>query len=296
MSTPDATLPVAVAQFLAGPDAEKNLRRIEELTAEAAAQGAELVVFPEASMYAWDVPAPELAEAAQRDAATFTAGLAATAAQHGVTLVAGMFTPRPGARPFNRMVVVGTDGRLEGSYDKLHLYDAFAWRESDKVSAGSAAPDGTELCVVRLGEFTIGLLNCYDLRFPEMARALVDRGADVLVVSSAWVAGPHKEMHWETLLRARAIENTCYVLASNQPPPASVGLSTVIDPFGLVAATCPTREGIAVHRLDPAHLRDVRQIVPSLSHRRYRVNPSPGATAPTRTAASPRTPESEATR
>ncbi|MGY1640224.1 carbon-nitrogen hydrolase family protein [Geodermatophilus sp. SYSU D00703] len=289
-------LTVAVAQFLAGPDAEKNLRRVEELTAEAAAQGADLVVFPEASMYAWDVPAPELVEAAQRDVAAFTAGLGAAAARHAVTLVAGVFAPRPGAQPFNRMVVVGADGRPQGSYDKLHLYDAFAWRESEKVSAGSLTPDGTELCVVPIGEFTIGLLNCYDLRFPEMARALVDRGADVLVVSSAWVAGPHKEMHWETLLRARAIENTCYVLASNQPPPASVGLSTVIDPFGLVAATCPTREGIAVHSLDPAHLRDVRQTVPSLAHRRYRVTAPHSEIALPHPAASPRTPESEETR
>lgn len=88
------------------------------------------------------------------------------------------------------------------------------------------------------------------------------------------MAGPYKEMHWETLLRARAIEKTCYVIAADQPPPASVRLSMIIDPFGLVVATCPTREGVAVHQLDPAHLREVRQTVPSLSNRRYRVVPA----------------------
>lgn len=264
-------LAVAVAQFLAGADVEKNLCRVEELTAQAAGCGAQVVVFPEASMHAWDVTAQELTEAARADGAAFLEGVRAAAARHSVTLVAGMFEPRSHGRPYNRMVVVGPDGSVRGFYDKIHLYDAFSWRESDKISAGTTYPDAAELCVLPVGEFTIGLLNCYDLRFPEMARALVDKGADVLVVSSAWVAGPHKEMHWETLLRARAIENTSYVIASDQPPPASVGLSMIIDPFGLVAATCPTREGLALHQLDPAHLRDVRQTVPSLSSRRYRV-------------------------
>jgi predicted amidohydrolase len=264
-------LTVAAAQFLAGTDVEKNLVRVAELTASAAGRGARLVVFPEASMYAWDVTAPELADAAVSSAAGFVEGLAAIAARHGVTLVVGMFEPNHGSQPYNRMIVVGPDGAVLGSYDKLHLYDAFSWRESDKVSAGATAADGSELCVVPVGAFTIGLLNCYDLRFPEMARALIDHGVDVLVVSSAWVAGPHKEMHWETLLRARAIENTSYVIASDQPSPASVGLSMIIDPFGLVAATCPTNEGVAVHQLDHAHLRDVRQTVPSIGNRRYRV-------------------------
>lgn len=267
-------LVVAVAQFLSGTDVEKNLSRVDELAAQAASRGAQLVVFPEASMYAWDVTTPDLAAAARSHGPAFLEEITAAAVRHGVTLVVGMFEPRPGDLPYNRMVVVSPDGTLRGSYDKLHLYDAFSWQESDKISPGTTYPDGSELCTVPVGRFTLGLLNCYDLRFPEMARALADKGADVLVVSSAWVAGPYKEMHWETLLRARAIENTSYVIAADQPPPASVGLSMIIDPFGLVAATCPTREGIAVHQLDPAHLLDVRQTVPSLSNRRYRVVPA----------------------
>jgi predicted amidohydrolase len=269
--TASTVLSVAVAQFLAGTDVEKNLRRVEELTAQAAGRGARLVVFPEASMYAWDVPAAELVDAASSYGPAFLDGVSAAAVRHEVSIVVGTFEARPDAQPYNRMVVVGPDASVRGYYDKLHLYDAFSWQESDKVSAGTTRPDASELCILSLGQFTIGLVNCYDLRFPEMARALAERGADVLVVSSAWVAGPYKEMHWETLLRARAIENTSYVIAADQPPPASVGLSMIIDPFGLVVATCPTREGIAVHELDPAHLREVQQTVPSLSNRRYRV-------------------------
>ncbi|MGI8721641.1 MAG: carbon-nitrogen hydrolase family protein [Geodermatophilaceae bacterium] len=264
-------LTVAVAQFLAGTDVEKNLRRVEELTAQAAARGAQLVVFPEASMYSWEASAEDLAEAAHSSGPAFLEGVSAAAVRHGVTVVVGTFEPRPDAQPYNRLVVVAPDGSVRGCYDKVHLYDAFSWQESDKISAGTTYPDGSELCTLPVGGFTIGLLNCYDLRFPEMARALAERGADVIVVSSAWVAGPYKEMHWETLLRSRAIENTSYVVASDQPPPASVGLSMIIDPFGLVVATCPTSEGLALHELDPAHLREVRQTVPSLSNRRYRV-------------------------
>lgn len=168
MTSPDpapGVLTVAVAQFLSGTDVEKNLVRVAELTASAADQGARLVVFPEASMYAWDVTAADLAEAAASSAATFLEGLAATAVRHGVTLVVGMFEPNRGSQPYNRMVVVDPDGNVRGSYDKVHLYDAFSWRESDKVSAGSTHADGSELCVVPVEGFTIGLLNCYDLRF-----------------------------------------------------------------------------------------------------------------------------------
>jgi predicted amidohydrolase len=272
-------LGAAVAQFAAGTDLEKNLLRIEELAGAAAAGGAELVVFPEASMYPWDAPAAELAAAAVDGAAGFLDGLSSIAVTTGTALIVGMFAPAPDTAvshpPHNRMVVVGPDGALHARYDKVHLFDAFSWRESDKVTPARTHPDLSELCTVAVGGFTLGLLNCYDLRFPEMARALVDRGADVLVVSSAWVAGPHKEMHWEALLRARAIENTCYVLGSNQPPPLSVGLSMILDPMGLTAAACVGAEGLALHRLEPTHLRHVRETVPSLSHRRYHVTPAP---------------------
>lgn len=264
-------LDVAVAQVAASTDVEKNLQRIGELTSAAAEQGADLVVFPEASMYPWDAAADELAAAAVGAAAVFLDGLSAIAAATRTTVVAGMFAPVPQAPPHNRMVVIGPDGDVRAGYDKVHLYDAFSFRESDKITSGPTYPDLAELCTVPVGGFTLGLLNCYDLRFPEMARALVDRGADVLVISSAWVAGPYKEMHWESLLRARAIENTCYVLGSNQPPPASVGLSMIVDPFGHVAASCVAAEGLAMHRLEPSHLRLVRETVPALQHRRYRV-------------------------
>lgn len=270
-STRSTGMTSAVAQFAAGADVDKNVAGIKELTTRAAAAGAELVVFPEASMYAFDVPAAELAEAANTRADDFVTAMMDLAAREHVTMVVGMFSPTADGPPHNRMIVLGPDGRLQACYDKVHLYDAFAWRESDKVTAARTHPDLSELGIVDVGGFRLGLLNCYDLRFPEMARALAERAADVLVVSSAWVAGPHKERHWEILLRARAIENTCYVLGANQPPPNSAGLSMIVDPFGLIAGTCVDDEGLALHRLELTHLQQVREIVPSVSHRRYRV-------------------------
>lgn len=280
MST-DATLCAAAAQFSATTDVDHNLRKIEDLSTLATKRGARVVVFPEASMHAWNASGQALVTAADMHYTRFMDNLSDIARDAGITLIVGVFAPAPdGSQPRNRMVVHGPDGELRGRYDKVHLYDAFSYRESDKVSPGPTQEDLSELCTVSVGPFTLGLLNCYDLRFPEMARALVDRGADVLVVSSAWVAGPNKEMHWETLLRARAIENTCYVLASGQSPPESCGMSMIIDPSGLVAATCAEREGLAVHELDTTHLRSVREIAPTLQHRRYAVVASSDAAKP----------------
>lgn len=271
---PGQPLTTAVAQFTAGNDVDANGAAIARLAETAAAEGARLVVFPEASMTAWDASAADLADAADTHSERFLDVVRQAARATGAMLVVGMFAPAPTGRPYNRMVAVAPDGEILGSYDKVHLYDAFSWRESDKVTPSPTSPDFRELVTVPCGDFTLGLLNCYDLRFPEMARVLVQRGADVLVVSSAWVSGPYKEMHWETLLRARAVENTAYVVAANQSPPASVGLSMIVDPFGLIAATCVHSPGITLHPLQRSRLAEVRATLPSLAHRRYRIAPA----------------------
>jgi predicted amidohydrolase len=116
-------------------------------------------------------------------------------------------------------------------------------------------------------------MTCYDLRFPELARALCDAGATAIAVPAAWVAGPLKEDQWLTLVRARAIESTSYVVAAGQPGPGYCGRSVVVDPLGVVLAGVPDGEGVAVADLDPAHVTEVRRRVPSLQHRRWDVTP-----------------------
>ena len=167
------------------------------------------------------------------------------------------------ARPYNTLAVVDRTG-LRASYRKIHLYDSFGYKESDRLSAGPLEP-----VVVEVGDVPVGLMTCYDLRFPELARELVRRGAQLLVVPSAWVAGPAKVQHWRTLVRARAIENTVFVVAAAQPGPRYTGHSLVVDPLGDVLAEAG--EGTAVLRatLDREVLDEARQINPSLANRRF---------------------------
>lgn len=266
-----ADMLVATAQLSAGMDVDANLRQIRALTEKAAHTGARVVAFPEAAMYDWTASAADTTAIATEHGQYFTDEVCRIAGDSEITVIVGGFVKGDSDKPFNRLIVADPHGDMVGTYDKLHLYDAFSFRESDKVQPGPLKEDFSELCILDVGGFKLGLLNCYDLRFPEMGRALAHAGADALVVSSAWVAGPHKEMHWEILLRARAIENTCYVLASSQPPPGSVGLSMIIDPFGLVAATCIETEGVTTSRISRSRLDEVREIVPSSKQGRYAI-------------------------
>jgi predicted amidohydrolase len=270
----NAEIEVAVAQLAGTKDVAANLAAIERLSAQAADKGAKVVVFPEAVMYDFTASAEEIADAACRHGDVFEERIRALAAQLKVAIVAGMYAKGDGQLARNVIIAAGPDGGIIERYQKLHLYDAFHYRESDKNERASLKPDFGELATFDLDGFRFGMLNCYDIRFPEMARLLVDRGADVLLVASGWVTGPLKEMHWETLLRARAIENTCFVAASCQPAPHSVGLSMVVDPSGVVTGAVAGGEGLVLARLRMERLADVRRILPCLTHRRYAITAS----------------------
>jgi deaminated glutathione amidase len=221
-----------------------------------------LVVFPEVMMRDFGSPGSDISEFAEDLDGPFVKRIAELAAAHDVTVVAGMFerSEDPG-RPYNTLVVVDADG-LRASYRKIHLYDSFGYKESDRLLAGALEP-----VVVEVGGFRVGLMTCYDLRFPELARALVDQGAELLVVPAAWVAGPGKAGHWRTLLKARAIENTVYVAAAAQPGPRYTGHSMVVTPRG---DTVEIEEGgLAVQgRIEREVLDEMRAENPSLANRR----------------------------
>jgi len=262
---------VAVVQFASVPDAAANRERSLGLLRTAGEHGAELVVLPEAAMYPLDRPAGELVGAAEALDGPFVAALADAASSRGLTAIAGMFEKVPGGeRAYNTVVAVGADGLL-GRYRKLHLYDALGRKESDALVPGPI--DGNELLVLRLGEVEIGVVTCYDLRFPELFRALADRGTTVFVVPSAWVAGPLKERHWMTMCRARAIENTSYLLAAAQPPPVYCGRSVVLDPMGVELAGLGETDGVAAAEISAERVRAVRAALPVLAQRRYEVRP-----------------------
>jgi predicted amidohydrolase len=155
-------------------------------------------------------------------------------------------------------------GGLVASYRKIHLYDSFGYQESDRLSAGPVEP-----VLVEVGGVSVGLMTCYDLRFPELARELVRLGAELLVVPSAWVAGPRKVEHWQTLVSARAIENTVYVAAVGQPGPRYTGHSLVVDPAGRELARVGDGEHLLSAPVDTDEVARTRAENPSLANRRF---------------------------
>ncbi|MFB6960410.1 carbon-nitrogen hydrolase family protein [Streptomyces sp. NPDC056309] len=257
-----------VGQFNATTDKAANLEAVAVLIGQAAAQGSQLVVLPENAMYCNPDPEADIVQHTERIDGPFATAIGTLARRHGITVVAGMTeTPAAqGERPSNTVLAVDQRGDPLGVYRKVHLYDAFGYRESDHVQAHTPSP-----LLFTLEGVTFGVMTCYDLRFPEMARFLIDAGATALVVPAAWVVGPAKEDHWTTLVRARAIENTAYVLASGQTGPNCTGQSLIVDPMGHVAASAGEAPGVASAVVDAARVEAVRAKNPSLANRRFRV-------------------------
>ncbi|WP_245907286.1 nitrilase-related carbon-nitrogen hydrolase [Leucobacter massiliensis] len=255
---------IAAAQFAPTTDPASNLSTIDALAAEAAAAGVSILVLPEESMaHTGDIDG-SLAPVAEAHWERFRDGLAGIAAARRIALVASGLEPSGRRRPFNTVLAVDADGRIAGSYRKLHLYDAFAYQESARVQAGDAIPP-----VVQLAGRAVGLINCYDLRFPELSRALIDAGAEILAVTAAWMRGRCKEDHWSTLLRARAIENTVWVVASGNACEECVAGSKVVDPMGVVIADAgEVNEGWCSAELPSERVASVRRSLPALANRR----------------------------
>ena len=262
---------IGLLQVAASEDKPANLASVVAGVDTLADQGAQLIVAPEAAMHGFGVPDLPLAPVAEPLDGPFVSGIQEAARRGSVTVLAGMFEPVEDdpSRAYNTIIAVGPDGELIGRYRKQHLFDALGWVESDRLEPGR--PD--DRLVFKCADLTVGVMTCYDLRFPELARALVDDGSDVLAVPSAWVAGPLKEDQWSTLVRSRAIENVVYVAAADQPAPAYAGRAMVVDPFGVVVASLGERAGHVVADVDIERIAECRKRMPSLDHRRWRVSP-----------------------
>jgi predicted amidohydrolase len=249
---------VVLVQEASSLDEADNRARLASVVPD----GADLVVLPEAFARDFGEPGSDLSAHAEPVDGPFVTEVERVAAEHGTTVVAGMFeqTDRPGSPPYNTVVVRG-GAHLD--YRKIHLYDSFGYRESDVLAAGPIEP-----ATFDLNGATVGVMTCYDLRFPELARRLVDAGSQVIVVPAAWVAGSRKVDHWTTLLRARAIENTVYVVGVGQPAPRYTGHSTVIGPLGDVLLEAGDDGEILTVDLDPDAVAEARRTNPSLANRR----------------------------
>lgn len=257
---------VGLAQYGATPDKAENLARAVEVTAEAARMHVDLLIFPEVFMHRrTDDATAAPAELAEPLDGPFMRGLMRAATEHRLHLVAGVLERAPGEsyKALNTAVLISPGGELLGAYRKVHLYDAFNGRESDTLMPGTEPPP-----VINTALGKIGLQICYDIRFPEWSRILALRGAEIIAVPTSWVTGPLKEEHWVLLVRARALENTCWIAAADQVRPDRVGRSLVVDPMGVVVADGGEEPGLVTADVDLERLRRVRQKLPVLAHRR----------------------------
>lgn len=266
---------IAAAQILSGRDPQDNLRQVRERVAEAADQGARVVVFPEATMRAFG--AGRLDEIAEPLDGPWATAVAEVAREHGVVVVVGMFTPGQGGRVRNTLLVTGPagGGDLHLGYDKIHLYDAFGFAESDTVEPG----DTTH--VITVDGVGVGLTVCYDIRFPGQYRRLAAEGARVTLCSASWGSGPGKVDQWRLLARARALDATTFLLAVDQADPqvegvevkkgapTGVGHSLLVGPDGSVRAEIAAQgAGVLLVDVDDDEVGRVREAVPVLANGR----------------------------
>ncbi len=267
----DPVVRAAAIQINSGENIDDNLATADRLVRAAAARGAELVVLPEK----WNVlgRGEAMAAAAEPIGGPLSEWGHSLAAELGIDLIAGSFVEsRPGRpRTSNTSLHYGPDGHLRAVYRKLHMFDVEV--DGTLYAESEHEEPGEEVVISELANGTrIGLSICYDVRFPELYRELAARGAEILAVPSAFTLATTRD-HWEVLLRARAIENQCFVVAANQigtSPPGnrSGGRSLIADPWGLVLAVAADSEAAIVADLDLAQLLDVRRRLPALRHRR----------------------------
>ena len=267
-----AKLKISVGQFPTGEDKEAAVQAIRGLAEKAVADGARVLLLPEAAMFhRITSTVPEAVAQAEELDGPFATEILKISKETGLYIVVGISTPASQGRSTDRAmnVLLAVDnGEIVHSYEKIHLYDAFAFKESDTIQPGSDLPPVLDIDGVK-----VGMVICYDLRFPELFRTLTDRGAEVIFVAAAWARGILKEDHWLTLLRARAIENTAYVFASDDVGVASVGRSVIYDPLGIQLGDAGEQpDGLITAVADTQRVADVRATVPSLENRRIQVS------------------------
>jgi len=268
----ESVIRAAVVQLRSGDDVHHNLETVRQLVELAAQSGARLIALPENFCFLGSLKEKgKLAESLTNPSAPILKSMRHLSRQLGIHLIlGGMPTKTPEGRGFyNTAVALDPSGDAIGVYHKIHLFDinipdGAVFQESAHVTAGET------VTLAQMGETKVGLSVCYDLRFPELYRRLVRAGAEILCIPAAFTLHTGKD-HWLPLLRARAIENECYVLAPAQfgrhnPQRASFGKSCIVDPWGAIIAQVPDKEGYAMADLDLSFLQRVRQGLPCLDH------------------------------
>lgn len=263
---------VGVVQIVSVPEVEANLRAVERTVQGAVDDGAQLVVVPECFAYLGPEEGQRRVAEPLPDGGPILDRCRALARARGVGLVLGGFWEEVEGeeKVRNACIHLAPDGSVQAIYRKIHLFDVDL-PDGTKLLESEHVVPGDDAVVTETPFGTLGLSVCYDLRFPELYRRLVDAGAIALAVPAAFTLTTGKD-HWHVLLRARAIEQQCYVLAAAQTghhwgKRVSYGHALIADPWGTVVAECSDGEGWAVAWVDPQRVNDVRQALPSLAHR-----------------------------
>src|SRR5215469_10299198 len=259
---------VAIVQMKSSTDKKENLRISLDFVKEGARRKAGLICFPEFQMAFSSAKqsTKQLANVAESVDDNFILKLCSAARSCNIEVVVTIYEKSDASsdkRVYDTAVLINSKGNIISRYRKVHLYDALGFKESLKLMAGNSIelPSATSAG-------TIGLMICYDIRFPEISRILAVQGAEILAAPSAWVQGVMKEEHWVTLLKARSIENGLYMVAPDQVGHIFSGRSMVIDPFGSVILDMGNREGMEVVDIDISRVRSIRKSLPLLKNRR----------------------------
>ena len=259
---------VAVVQFKASTNKETNLKKIVNYISKAAQNKAKLVTFPEFMMfYTNSSQTPkQLANLAETITGNFVKTIAKVAKKNQIQVVGSFYEKSSKKdRVYDTSFVVDKKGKVISTYRKIHLYNALGFRESDKMTSGSKIAKPVKTSIGK-----IGMMICYDLRFPEMSRSLAVLGSEVLVAPSAWVKGDMKEEHWLTINKTRAIENGCYVIAPDQVGNIYCGRSVVVDPYGKILLDMKKKQGIGYADIDLKKVKQVRKVLPLLKKQKNR--------------------------
>lgn len=256
---------VAVGQFAVGPEWQKNAATCVGLMVEAGLAGTDLLVLPEAVLARDDNDPDMSVKLAQPVDGRYVEQLREESRKNGMTTVLTLHIPTRQGRAANTLLAL-RGGEIVAQYQKVHLYDAFSVQESRLVDAGNKLAPLLEVAGMK-----VGLMTCYDLRFPDMALSLTLAGAEVIVLPAAWLKGPHKEAHWATLLAARALDTTCYLVASGECGSKNIGQSRIVDPLGVTIAAAAESPELIFAELRADRVAAVRQMLPVLNNRRFAI-------------------------
>jgi predicted amidohydrolase len=262
----------AVVQLKASTNKETNLKNILTYITKAAKNKATLVAFPEFMMFYTNSKqtSRELADLAETINGNFVKSIAKAAKDNQIQVVGSFYEKSTKKdRVYDTSFIIDKSGKVVSTYRKIHLYDALGFRESNKLVSGSkiAKPVNTSIGKV-------GMMICYDLRFPEMSRSLASSGSEILVAPSAWVKGNMKEDHWITINKTRAIENGCYVIAPDQVGNIYCGRSIVVDPYGKILLDMKKKQGIGYVKIELKKVKQTRKVLPLLKNRRTDIYPT----------------------